>query len=153
MKYKNYKSAIHNFSHSFQSIDFTNSGRLAINVLIELHNLELETTVIFDFILKKIEPRGVDKEKNRKLLFDYLDWLPEHFQNHKCDIDKLERLEIKLSTDFSKAITPLRMNDTKEIELKSTTKWKVESKEIEEIEITQTELIKSHYLKVGIPEI
>ena len=40
MKYKNYKSAIHNFTHSFISIDYMKSGRLAVNVLIDLHNLK-----------------------------------------------------------------------------------------------------------------
>ena len=42
MKYKNYKSAIHNFTHSFMSIDYMKSGRLAVNVLIDLHKIGKE---------------------------------------------------------------------------------------------------------------
>ena len=56
MKYKNYKSAIHNFAHSFMSIDYMKSGRLAENVLIYLHNKGLETIATFDFIGQSIQP-------------------------------------------------------------------------------------------------
>lgn len=50
MKYKNYKSAIHNFAHSFMSIDYGKSGRLAINVLIDSYNKGFEPKADFDFI-------------------------------------------------------------------------------------------------------
>jgi len=56
MKFKNYKSAIHNFAHSFMSIDCMKSGRLAVNVLIDLYNLKHEPEATFDFVNKTIKP-------------------------------------------------------------------------------------------------
>lgn len=54
MKFKNYKSAIHNFAHSFMSIDYMKSGQLAVNVLINRYNLKMEPEATFDFINKTI---------------------------------------------------------------------------------------------------
>ena len=98
MKYKNYKSTIHNFTHSLISIDYMKSGRLALNVLIELHNLGIESKATFDFINKSIRPTEAEYLENRQLMDDYLDWLPEHFNNHNCDLTKLEKLEITFWT-------------------------------------------------------
>src|SRR5690606_24658948 len=86
MKYKNYKSAIHNFTHSFISIDYMKSGRLAVNVIIELHNAGLESKATFDFINKSIRPTKAESTESRQLMDNYLDWLPEHFKNHNCDL-------------------------------------------------------------------
>ena len=82
MKYKNYKSAIHNFTHSLISIDYMKSGRLAVNVLIELHNLGIESRATFNFKNKSIEPNQAETVESRQLMDDYLSWLPEHFNNH-----------------------------------------------------------------------
>jgi hypothetical protein len=100
MKYKNYKSAIHNFAHSFMSIDYMKSSRLAINVLIDLNNKGFETKADFDFINKTIEPKVADFKESRQLLSDYLDWLPDHFDKHNCDLTGLEFLQISIWTDF-----------------------------------------------------
>ena len=74
------------------------SGRLALNVLIELHNLGIESKATFDFINKSIRPTEAEYLENRQLMDDYLDWLPEHFNNHNCDLTKLEKLEITFWT-------------------------------------------------------
>ncbi|HCW07988.1 MAG TPA: hypothetical protein DGG95_11565 [Cytophagales bacterium] len=152
MKYKNYKSAIHNFAHSFMSIDYMKSGRLAVNVLIDLHNQGLETKATFDFVRQSIEPIEAKSKESKKLLADYLDWLPDHFSKHNCDLSKLERLEVTISIDFDKAITPLRMNDAIEFVVVTSTNWKADGRDDEEIEIKQTEVIKRAFLKSGIPE-
>jgi hypothetical protein len=86
MKFKNYKSAIHNFAHSFMSIDYMKSGRLAINVLIDLNSKGLETKATFDFLRQSIEPTEANSKESKKLLTDYLDWLPDHFTRHDCDV-------------------------------------------------------------------
>jgi hypothetical protein len=153
MKYKNYKSAIHNFAHSFMSIDFMKSGRLAVNILIDLSNVGIETKATFDFIRKKIEPKEAESKESRQLINDYLDWLPEHFENHDCDLSKLEKLEITIGTDFNKAITPPRMSNMKEFTVQTMTKWKVEQRDEQTIGISQTEILKQNFLKSGIPEI
>ena len=106
MKYKNYKSAIHNFSHSFMSIDYTKSGRLAVNVIINLYKIGKKNKATFDFIKKEIIPKEAETEGSKQLLKDYLNWLPEHFKKHDCDFTKLEKLEVTIWTDFNKALIP-----------------------------------------------
>lgn len=153
VKYKNYKSAIHNFTHSFISIDYMKSGRLALNVLIDLYNLELESKATFDFINKTIQPNKAESKESSQLMNDYLSWLPDHFENHNCDLVKLEKLEVTIWTDFDKATSPPRMNDTIIFTLNAVTKWKVDGREEKVIEISQNEMIKKNFLKLRIPEI
>lgn len=153
MKYKNYKSAIHNFTHSFISIDYMKSGRLAVNVLIDLYNLGLETKTTFDFINKTIHPSQAVTNESKQLLNDYFNWLPDHFVNQNCDFTKLEKLEITIWTDYEKAFSPQRMNDSLEFTVNSLTNWKVEGREEQIVEISQIELIKKDFLKSRIPEL
>ncbi|MBN7810440.1 hypothetical protein J0A68_05705 [Algoriphagus sp. H41] len=152
MKYKNYKSAIHNFTHSFISVDYTRSGCLAVNVLIDLYNLGLDTKSTFDFISKTILPRQAESEESNQLLNDYLEWLLDHFESHNCDLSQLEILEVSIWTDFDRAIFPTGMNDTGEFKINALTKWKPHGREEETIEISQIELIKKDFLKLRIPE-
>ena len=91
------------------------SGKLAINTLIHLKSHDIKPTAKFDFIAKTVEPEDANSNESNKLLNDYLDWLPTHFQNHNCDIDKLEKLEIIISADFEKAFTPTGMKKCKQI--------------------------------------
>lgn len=152
MKFKNYKSAIHNFTHSFISIDYLKSGRLAVNVLIDLYNLGIETKSTFDFINQTIQPDQAQSKESRQLLNDYLDWLPDHFTNHNCDLTKLEQLETTIWTDFDNAFSPPRMNNALEFTINAVTIWKADGREEQKIEISQTELIKKNFLKLKIPE-
>jgi len=152
MKYKNYKSAIHNFTHSFISIDYMKSGRLAVNVLIDLYNLGLETKTTFDFINKTIQPDQAESKESRQLINDYFDWLPDHFETHNCDLTKLEKLETTIWIDFDKAFSPPRMNNTIEFTVNALTNWKADGTEEQIVEISQTELIKKNFLKLRIPE-
>ena len=153
MKFKNYKSAIHNLAHSFMSIDYTKSGRLAVNVLIDLHKKGLETKATFDFVRQSIAPTEANSKESKKLLTDYLDWLPDHFKRHDCDLSKLEKLDITISIDFGKVITPPRMNDEVEFQVVTSTNWKADGREEQKIEIKQTEVINRVFLKLGIPEL
>lgn len=108
------------------SIDYMKSGRLAINVLIDLLNKGLETKSTFDFVRQSIEPTEANSKESKKLLADYLDWLPDHFLKHNCDLSRLEKLEIEISIDFDKAITPLRMNDSIQFVVVTSTNWKAD---------------------------
>jgi hypothetical protein len=128
------------------------SGRLSVNVLIDLHNFGLETKTTFDFINKTIQPDKAETKESRQLLNDYLDWLPDHFTNHYCDLTKLEKLETTICTDFDSAFSPPRMNDTIEFTVNSVTIWKADEREEQTIEISQTVLIKKNFLKLRIPE-
>ena len=128
------------------------SGRLAVNVLIDLYNLGLETKTTFDFINKTIQPSKADSKESIQLLHDYLDWLPDHFANQNCDLTKLEKLETTIWTDFEKAFSPPRMNDTLEFTVNAVTHWKADGREVPTIEISQTELMKKNFLKLRIPE-
>ncbi len=153
MKFKNYKSAIHNFAHSFMSIDYMKSGRLAVNVLIDLYNLKLEPKATFDFVNKTIKPTDAKNKESNELLNDYLSWLPDHFQRHNCDLTKLEVLEITIWTSFDNARTPSGMSNCKEFVVHTLTKWKADGREEQTIEISQTEIIKENFIELRIPEI
>ena len=152
MKFKNYKSAIHNFADSFQSVDYSKSGKLALNVLIHLNNLKLKPSAIFDFVNKTIQPEEAISKESKKLLNDYLEWLPTHFKNHNCDIDKLEKLTIVISADFEKAFYPRGMNKAKQICIQTKVNWKADNRDEEITEITLNEIVDENYLKTGIPE-
>jgi len=148
MKYKNYKSAIHNFTHSFISIDYIKSGRLAVNVLIKLHNLGIESKATFDFINKSIEPNQADSIESRQLMDDYLNWLPKHFMNHNCDLNKLEWLEITFWTDFKNTLPSERNNKNRIFKISAKTKWKADKRNEEIIEISESELISNRILEL-----
>ena len=152
MKFKNYKSAIHNFADSFQSIDYMKSGKLAVNVLIDLSNKKVKPFATFDFINETIEPIEARSKESFQLLKDYIDWLPDHFRRHNCDLKKLEKLQITIRTDFDKATTPLGMNNSKEICVSTKTIWKAVDRREQIIEISQTNIIKENYLKIRMPE-
>ena len=152
MKYKNYKSAIHNFAHSFMSIDYMKSGRLAVNVLIDLYNLKHAPKATFDFIDKTITPVEAQTKESKELLNDYLSWLPDHFNRHNCDLTKLEKLEITIWTDFDHAVTPQGMSNCIEFVVHTMTKWKADGRDEQTIEISQTEIIKENFIKLRIPE-
>tara|TARA_R110002050_G_scaffold87798_2_gene185835 strand:+ start:3630 stop:4028 length:399 start_codon:yes stop_codon:yes gene_type:complete len=128
------------------------SGRLSVNVLIDLYNLGLETKTTFDFINKTIQPDKAESKESKQLLHDYLDWLPEHFSNHNCVLTKLEKLETTIWTDFDSAISPPKMNDTIEFAVNAVTIWKADGREEQTIEISQSELIKRKFLKLRLPE-
>ena len=128
------------------------SGRLAVNVLIDLYNLGLETKTTFDFINKTIQPSKADSKESIQLLNDYLDWLPDHFSKQNCDLTKLEKLETTIWTDFEKAFSPPRMDDTLEFTVNAVTHWKADGREVKTIEISQTELMKKNFLKLRFPE-
>jgi len=134
------------------SIDYLKSGRLAVNVLIDLYNLGLETKTTFDFINKTIQPEQAKSKESKQLLNDYLDWIPEHFQNHNCDFSKLEKLETTIWIDFDKAETPKGMSNQLRFIVNAITEWKVAQRDLQTIEISQEEIIKVNFLKLRIPE-
>lgn len=129
------------------------SGRLAVNVLIEQNKIGLKCKSTFDFINKTIKPEKADSKESRQLMNDYLNWLPELFKNHNCALTKLEKLIITFWSDFDKAITSPRMNDTIEFVIYAKTEWKADGKDEQIIEINQTELVKQKLLMTKIPEI
>lgn len=117
------------------------SGRLAVNVLIDLYNLNLESKVTFDFINKTILPTEGESLESRQLIGDYLNWLPQHFKNHNCDLTKLEKLEITVWTDFRNTIPHKRNQNDRIFQVSAITKWKAEGRDEETIELSQSEII------------
>lgn len=71
------------------SIGYIKSGRLTVNVLINLYDLKFEPKATFDFIKKSILRIGARIKETNELLNDVLNWLPDHFASHKCDLTKL----------------------------------------------------------------
>lgn len=134
------------------SINYSVSRRLSFNVLVSLNNLQIEPKATFDFIDKTIKPTEAKTKESSELFNDYLNWLPEHFARHQCDITKLEALELTIWADFKSAKTPLGMSNCKEIIVHTLTKWKAQSREEQVIEISQSEIVKESFLKFGIAE-
>jgi hypothetical protein len=134
------------------SIDYMKSGRLAVNVLIDLYNLKLEPKATFDFVHKTIFPTEANTKESSELLNDYLSWLPEHFARHNCDLAKLENLEITIWTDLDNATTPPGMSNCKEFAVNTMTKWKADGRDEQTFKISQTEIIKENFIKLRIPE-
>jgi hypothetical protein len=134
------------------SIDYSISGRLAVNVLIDLYNLGATPKAVFDFINHSVNPIIAQSESCQKLMDDYQNWLPDHCHKHNCDVSKLEKLEITLEADFENTKTPPGMNDTREFTVHASAIWKASERNEEGIEISQIELIKVNFLKLRIPE-
>ncbi len=153
MKFKNYSAAIHNFAHSFQSNVYTKSGKLAFNVLVNLNAHGIAPSATFDFINRTIEPAEAFSNESKQLLNDYAEWLPEHLKNHKCDLEKLEKLTIIISADFENAFSPPNMNYCKQICVETKALWKAVGKNEQTIDISQDELVRNEFLKIGIPEL
>ncbi|WP_246838502.1 hypothetical protein [Leptospira meyeri] len=152
MKIRNFKSAIHNFSHSFISIDYTHSGKLAINVLIKLKSEENVSIVEFDFINTTISPEIAIDEESLILLKDYQKWLPEHLRNHDCDYNQLESLNILTKLNKEKIFQPQSMDNTFQIEIESETIYKLKNREKQSFKLSLIEIINSNYLENGIPK-
>ncbi len=153
MKIKNFNSAIHNFAHSFQSIDMIKSPKYAVNILIELRNKGIDPIATFDFVNQLIEPIEANTKSSKQLLEDYSSWLPQHFNNHNCDLKLLEKLKVTIEAEFDGMVSPVRTNDGKELVVKTSTKWKLKGKEEQLTNIQQTELIRTTSITHGIPEI
>ncbi|MBO6881795.1 hypothetical protein [Winogradskyella sp.] len=130
------------------------SGRLAVNVLIELYNLRNESKATFDFINKSIEPKEAEYLESRQLMDDYLNWMLEHFNNHNCDLNKLEKLEITFWTDFKNTFPNERNQNDRIFKISAKTKWKAIGKNEETIELSQSEIIAKRMLILDeIPKI
>ena len=125
------------------------SGRLAMNVLIDLYNLGIETKATFDFVNKTIEPTEAGSKESLQLMNDYFNWLPEHFRNNNCELTKLEQLKITLWTDFNKTLPYERNQKDRVLKVSALTKWKAEGRKEETIELTQSELIPKNLLGLG----
>ena len=130
------------------------SGRLAVNVLIDLHNLGLEPKAKFDFLNKTIHPEQSLSDESNQLLEDYLKWLPEHFEKHNCNLNGLEKLEITFWTDFNKTVPNDNNQNFRLYKQHALTIWKAEGRSEEVVEIEQSEPIRKEILDSGkIPRI
>ena len=134
------------------SIDYMKSGRLAVNVLIDLYNLGHEPKATFDFINDTIVPLDARTKESGELFKDYQNWLPDHFAGHNCDLTKLEVLELTIWTDFDNAKTPTGRNNCKAFVVHTLTNWKADGRDLQTIEILQTEIINKGFIKLRIPE-
>ena len=147
MKYKNYKSAVHNFVHSFQSRDYMKSPKQSYNVLISLYEKGLPPKATFDFINGTIEPKEAVSESSSQLLNDYMQWLPEHCLNHNCDPSLIVSLKTSIWVDFEKAWDRRSKNDIN-LEIQTKTEWKAQDKSAQIVETKEVEIIsQKNFLK------
>jgi hypothetical protein len=81
-----------------------------------------------------------------------LNWLPDHFGSHNCDLSKLENLVINVQSNFNDLTSPNRMDYCKQVEILTKIYWKADGRAEETIEIKEIELVKKEYFKIGVPE-
>ncbi|RYE26513.1 MAG: hypothetical protein EOP51_00150 [Sphingobacteriales bacterium] len=151
MKYKNYKSAIHNFADSFQSFGYLKTGKPVFNVLLHLKNIGLQPVASFDFLERTITPTEALTPSCKIMFQDYLDWLPDHCMTHKCDIDKLEKLQITVGVDFELAV-PVKYKRQCVVKIWSKTYWKADGRDENDIFIEVEEVMDKKFLEKGVPE-
>ena len=148
MKVKNFKSIIHNFSDSLQSIDFRISDKLIFDEILLLHDEYGINTVEFDFIKRTIIPSLATNANTQNILDDYANWLPELIESQNCEAEYLNSLLISVSVDFEKLRQPVNMSDTVEVTINTTAKYQIREREEKTINLTLTEL----YLKRNFPK-
>ncbi len=84
MKVKNFKSVIHNFSDSLQSIDYRISSLLVFDEIVLLHSKHGLSAIEFDFVNKTIAPKIAENKNTKQILDDYLstyiEYLPQFWE-------------------------------------------------------------------------
>ncbi len=146
MKSKNFKSVIHNFAYSLQSIDYTRCRFSVFYELIQLNTLHGLENIEFDFIKNTISPKEAINDHTVTILEDYGTWLPKLCESQNCDFNYIETLTIKISLDFDHITRPLEMKTTFQIQTQSHTIYKIKDKNSAYIDLTFHEWIE----KIGL---
>jgi len=79
--------------------------------------------------------------------------MPEHFLNHNCDLNKLEKLEIIIWGDFDSVNSPTEMRHDWKFTTSSLTTWKADSRDEQTLETSENMLFTKNFLERRIPEI
>jgi hypothetical protein len=119
MKYKNIKSMLHNFAHSFVSLMNYVDNKYIIDILSEIMKKAENKEVKIYFPSGKIEPPPNDHNKKRtidKSIGYYNDWLPKHAQSHNVELEKLSNIHLVGKSTFRGVKYRIKARDDRGIE-------------------------------------
>lgn len=103
-KYRNIKSAAHNFGHSFQSdMNVSVVGehvRFVPDLIYWAAKAGRLPVVRIDFIQKQVEPTSIDLPPIRAAIDRYAAWLPELLESQSIEPDMIREAILELRFDF-----------------------------------------------------
>lgn len=91
MKYKNIKSAIHNFGHSFISDENYVDDDYVFYELAAIHSQGHE--IVINWLNGKFEPNHLCTDRIKKSIRYWADGLSRHLENQNVDLNLLNSLE------------------------------------------------------------
>ena len=102
MKYKNIKSAIHNFGHSFISDMNYIDGHFIIHDLSKIHHKSVDITI--DWLTGEFEPSKMATERIVKSIDCYRSTLKTQLKSQNVELSKLNYLIFLWVANFQKHI-------------------------------------------------
>ncbi len=103
MKRKTLKSVIHNFSYSFQALDYRISQYPLLIELCSLYKKHGVNTIEVDILNNTITPEVACTEEIKQLVRDYCDWLPDLCLSQSINSEILKNFYIKVTVGFESA--------------------------------------------------
>jgi hypothetical protein len=92
MKYKNIKSAIHNFGHSFVSYENYVDGDFVLYELKNIHRKGYDIAI--NWFTQEFSPNHLCSERIKKSIGYWSSGIQEHLNRQNVDIDSLKSLEL-----------------------------------------------------------
>lgn len=90
MKYKNIKSAIHNFGHSFVSLMNYVDEYYVIDEIGEIHRQGYDIEI--NWLTREFRPAQLESERIKKSIGYWADSLKKHCSSHNVNLDSLSSL-------------------------------------------------------------
>jgi hypothetical protein len=119
MKYKNIKSMLHNFAHSFVSLMNYYDDTYIIDILPKIIKKSENKEVKIYFPSGKIDPPLHTHKKKRiieKSIAYYKDWLPKHAQSHNVELERLSDIHITGKKTFRGVKYRIKARDDRGVE-------------------------------------
>ena len=95
MKYKNIKSAIHNFGHSFVSLMNYVDDDYIIDEMNKLVTNNKLNELSINFLTGQVEPKSIETKRIKKSISYYQEWLPKHLKSHEIEPSTINQLIFK----------------------------------------------------------
>ena len=97
MKYKNIKSMLHNFGHSFCSLMNYVDGEYIIDILPDVIRKADGHEIHILFPSGDIVPAVSCPKKLRKSIYYYVDWLPKHAASHELALVRISDIQLTVT--------------------------------------------------------
>lgn len=97
MKYKNIKSMLHNFGHSFFSLMNYVDGEYIVDILPDLIRKADGHELHIQFPSGKLVPAIRCPRRLRKSIGYYTDWLPKHVASHELELERISDIRLTVT--------------------------------------------------------